>query len=161
MPPDLLLLLFFVKPNPKVKTRKRRHFEEIEIASILKLIENQVFSFISDLSGSFLRVWLGSNMNEKRPEFPVIAALFHTILFAYQKALRDILGGGQATFVHPVMETIRKINEDYQLSLIEGRHIEEAFDSLSTLLVQSGTVKVVKFEKSAKTNTNVTSTDAP
>jgi hypothetical protein len=86
-------------------------------------------------------------MSREQPEFPIISALFHTILFAYQKSLRDILGSGQAIFVHPVIETLRKINEERQVNLIEGKNIEEAFENLSKLLVQSGTVKVARFEK--------------
>ena len=51
-------------------------------------------------------------MSEEQPEFPIVAAIFHTILFAYQKSVRNILGSGQAIFVHPVIETIKKIKED-------------------------------------------------
>jgi len=45
------------------------------------------------------------------------------------------------------METIKKISEEYQIELIKGESVGEAFDNLSKLLVQSGMVRIAKFEK--------------
>jgi len=60
-------------------------------------------------------------VSKEDSELPIVTAIFHTILFAYQKAIRDILGSGQAIFAQPVMETIKKISEEYQIELIKGK----------------------------------------
>jgi hypothetical protein len=39
-----------------------------------------------------------------------VPAFFHAILFAYQKKLSEVLGSGEAIFVHPVLETISNID---------------------------------------------------
>ena len=49
-----------------------------------------------------------------------IPTFFHTILFAYQKKLKDILGPGGAIFVHPVLDTISLIEKEKGLNLIKG-----------------------------------------
>ena len=41
-----------------------------------------------------------------------VPALLHTILFAYQKKLKEVLGSGEAIFVHPVLETLNRIDSD-------------------------------------------------
>lgn len=75
--------------------------------------------------------------------------LFHSILFAYQKALKDILGTGSAVFVHPVLKTVARINEKQDVNLIEGKTIDEVFDNLSKLLEDSRFVREFRFEKLA------------
>jgi hypothetical protein len=52
-----------------------------------------------------------------------VPALFHAILFAYQKKLNEVLGSGEAIFVHPVLETICKIDRKSGLSVIRGGSI--------------------------------------
>jgi phosphoribosylaminoimidazole (AIR) synthetase len=49
-----------------------------------------------------------------------VPALFHTILFAYQKKLNEVLSSGEAIFVHPVLATISKIDRKSGLSVIRG-----------------------------------------
>ncbi|MBC7131459.1 hypothetical protein H5T51_09690 [Candidatus Bathyarchaeota archaeon] len=75
------------------------------------------------------------------------AAVFHTVLFAYQKALKDVLGSGHAALVPPVLTVIKKINEEYHVNLAEGETLNEAFDNLSRILVDTGIASAVSFEK--------------
>jgi hypothetical protein len=73
----------------------------------------------------------------------------HGILFAYQKAMKDILGTGGAIFVHPVLDIIKVINERSGVNLIEGENIDEVFENLSRTMETAGLVKEFRFEKIA------------
>ncbi len=86
---------------------------------------------------------------EKRLEELDIGTLFHCILFAYQKSLKDILGTGSAVFVHPVLNIIARINEKRGVNLVEGEGIDEVFDNLSRIIQKTGIVKEYRFEKVA------------
>jgi len=72
---------------------------------------------------------------------------FHTILFAYQKRLEDILGSGEVIFVHPVLETISLIEKEKGLNLIQGETLDEIYENFSKQLVRSKVVKKAWFEK--------------
>ena len=76
-----------------------------------------------------------------------VGTLFHCILFAYQKALKDILGTGSAVFVHPVLKTVARISEKQGINLVEGDSIDEVFDNLSRLIEETGFLKEFRFEK--------------
>jgi len=78
-----------------------------------------------------------------------VGTLFHCILFAYQKALKDILGTGSAVFVHPVLKTVTRISEKQGINLIKGETIDEVFDNLSKLIEETGFLKEFRFEKLA------------
>lgn len=72
---------------------------------------------------------------------------FHTILFAYQKRLKDILGSGEAVFVHPILETINLIEKKKGLNLIQGKTLDEIYENFSKQLEKSKVVKKAWFEK--------------
>lgn len=65
---------------------------------------------------------------EKSPD---VAALFHSMLVAYQMALRDILGTGRAVFVCPVLDNFMKINEAAGVHLAKGQSLDSALQNLS------------------------------
>lgn len=78
-----------------------------------------------------------------------VGTLFHCILFAYQKALKDILGTGSAVFVHPVLKTVTRISEKQGINLIEGETIDEVFDNLSKLIEGTKIIGEFRFERLA------------
>jgi len=86
---------------------------------------------------------------KKGLDFLDVATLFHCLLFAYQKALKNILDSGSAIFVHPVLEIVARINERVGINLIEGETIDEVFDNLSRLIQNTEMVKEFRFEKVA------------
>jgi hypothetical protein len=86
---------------------------------------------------------------KERLEEADIGTLLHGILFAYQKAVNDILGTGSAIFVHPILNIIKRINERAGVNLIKGRNIDEVFENLSKVMPTTGIVKEFRFEKLA------------
>jgi hypothetical protein len=76
-----------------------------------------------------------------------VMALMHTLLFAYQRKLKDILGTGATIFTHPVIETIRVVNEEKGLNLIEGDTLDQIFENFSQKLMNAKVAKKVEFEK--------------
>jgi len=77
-----------------------------------------------------------------------MTTLFHSVLFAYQKAIKQILGSEAASaFIHPVLETVRKINEKKGVTLIEGKDLDEVLENLSRNFINTGLVKEATFQK--------------
>lgn len=76
-----------------------------------------------------------------------IGTLLHGILFAYQKAVKDILGTGAAVFVHPILSIIKRINKRTGVNLIKGRNIDEVFENLSKVMTTTRLMKEFRFEK--------------
>lgn len=76
-----------------------------------------------------------------------IPTFFHTMLFAYQKKLKDILGSGEAVFVHPVLETINMFEKKKGLKLIKGETLDEIFENFSKKLVNANVARRAWFEK--------------
>jgi hypothetical protein len=76
-----------------------------------------------------------------------IPTFFHTLLFAYQKKLKDILGSGEAVFVHPVLETINMFEKEKGLQLIKGETLDEIFENFSKKLVNAKVVREAWFER--------------
>lgn len=85
-------------------------------------------------------------MTEPKSSFDV-PTFFHTILFAYQKKLKEILGSGEAVFVHPVLNTINLVEREKGLNLIKGETLDDVFDNFAKELEKTGFVKEVSFEK--------------
>ena len=71
---------------------------------------------------------------------------FHTVLFAYQKKMKEILGEGEAVFIHPILDTINLLRQYEGLELIEGKHLEEVFSNFSKKLVKTGAIDSARFE---------------
>lgn len=76
-----------------------------------------------------------------------IATLLHGILFAYQKAVKGILGTGSAIFVHPVLGIIKRVNKRTGVNLIKGRDIDEVFENLSKVMPTTGLIREFRFER--------------
>lgn len=76
-----------------------------------------------------------------------VVTLFHSMLIAYQMALRDILGSGRAVFVCPVLENFAKITEATGVHLAEGQSLDAAIQNLSKAIKASGLVKDLGLEK--------------
>jgi hypothetical protein len=76
-----------------------------------------------------------------------VPAFFHALLFAYQKKLSQVLGSGEAIFVHPVLETISKIDKEKGLSTIRGETLDEIFSNFAKDLLASQVVEKAWFEK--------------
>ena len=76
-----------------------------------------------------------------------VPAMFHTILFAYQKELKEVLGSGEAIFIHPVLETLTKIDTAKNLNSIRGKNLDEIFENFSKDVVASNFFKKAWFEK--------------
>jgi len=73
--------------------------------------------------------------------------LFHMLLFAYEKSVRDILATGHVIFVHPTLSLLREISEKEGIDLTKAKTVDEAFERFSSMLKDSGLVKEVQFEK--------------
>ena len=73
--------------------------------------------------------------------------LFHVLLFAYAKTVRDIMKTGQVVLVHPTLNLLREISEKEGIELIKGKTVDEAFERFSSMVKDSGLVKEVQFEK--------------
>lgn len=76
-----------------------------------------------------------------------VPAFFHALLFAYQKKLNEVLGSGEAIFVHPVLATISKIDRKSGLSTIRGSTLAEIFENFAKDLEASKVVEKAWFEK--------------
>lgn len=76
-----------------------------------------------------------------------VSALLHATLFAYQKKLSEILGSGEAIFTHPIIKTIKLINEETGLNLIKGQTPDQAFENYAQTLINAKVVKKAEFEK--------------
>ena len=76
-----------------------------------------------------------------------VPAFFHAILFAYQKKLNEVLGSGEAIFVHPVLATISKIDKEKGLSTIRGDTLAEVFENFAKDVEASKVVEKAWFEK--------------
>jgi hypothetical protein len=58
---------------------------------------------------------------------------FHTILFAYQKSAKDILGTGEAVLIHPIFERILCVSYKQNKELIEAepaKYLETFMENL-------------------------------
>jgi len=87
-------------------------------------------------------------LSEDRLPQPV--DLLHSSLIAYQLALRDILGSGWATFVHPVLENFTKLNEAIGINLEKGGNLDQAFQNFSNIIQSAGLVRELRFERLGK-----------
>jgi hypothetical protein len=79
-----------------------------------------------------------------------IGTLFHCLLFAQQKAIRDALGSGSEAFVQPMLEILAKVAMEGDVKIFEFENVEEAVASFSKMLVDSGIVKNVNFRKTGQ-----------
>jgi hypothetical protein len=76
-----------------------------------------------------------------------IPTFFHAILFSYQKKLKDILGPGEAVFVHPVLDTFNVIAHEKGMELVDGETLDDVLENFQKELKKTGLVKEASFEK--------------
>jgi hypothetical protein len=76
-----------------------------------------------------------------------IAALFHGLLFAYQKATKDVLGSGCEVFVHPTLEILKEIDGKEGLHLFKNGSLDEAIGAFSNMLLEAKAVREFSFKK--------------
>jgi hypothetical protein len=76
-----------------------------------------------------------------------VATLFHSLLFAYQQSVKELLGSGSAIFVHPTIETLNKVEKKRGLNLLKGKSLDEAYANLSNFFLKTGVVKEFTFQK--------------
>jgi hypothetical protein len=76
-----------------------------------------------------------------------IGTLFHGLLFAYQKATKDILGSGSEVFVQPMIQILEGIYDEKGIQLFKDRNLEDAVASFSEMLEEGKIVKEVSFKK--------------
>jgi len=76
-----------------------------------------------------------------------LATLFHGLLFAYQKATKDILGSGCEVFLHPTLEILGKIDEKKGTPLPKAGSLDEAVAAFSDMLLRTKAVKGFSFKK--------------
>jgi hypothetical protein len=74
--------------------------------------------------------------------------LFHTILFAYQKSVKDILGTGEACLIHPILEKILFVTHKQNETLIEEEP-EKYLELFLENLLKNGTVKWVNITEAS------------
>lgn len=78
------------------------------------------------------------------------AVLLHSILFAYQKSVRDILRTGDAIFVDPVLDTVNKLHRKMGVTLSEGRNVDEVMENYAKRLMMLGLVKKSTIKKQSE-----------
>ena len=76
-----------------------------------------------------------------------MCSFFHTVLFAYQKSMKDILGPGEASFIHPILEKINLIAQTQNLSLLHGDDVNEILETFLEGLLNNGSVKWVNIHQ--------------
>ncbi|MFH1327622.1 MAG: hypothetical protein ABIH76_02020 [Candidatus Bathyarchaeota archaeon] len=76
-----------------------------------------------------------------------LVRLLHTIILAYQQAIRGILGPSAAVFIHPVNSIVNQIQEKLDEQIIKGRNIDEVMKNYANLLMSSGYIKKATAEK--------------
>jgi hypothetical protein len=74
-----------------------------------------------------------------------LCSFFHTMLFAYQKSVKDILGSGEAALIHPILDKI--ISVTTKQNLVKGDNFDKAIENFLEDLLKEGVVKWVEFEE--------------
>lgn len=72
---------------------------------------------------------------------------FHTVLFAYQKSVKDILGSGEATLIHPILDKIILVTNKYNFSSAKEENFDNIVENFLEDLLKKGVVKGVDFEE--------------
>ena len=77
-----------------------------------------------------------------------VPALFHAVLFAYQKKLKEVLDSGESIFTHPILKMISEIDEEKVLTNRRGKTTAEILGNFAKDLVASKVVEKAWFENS-------------
>ena len=76
-----------------------------------------------------------------------MCSFFHTILFAYQKSVKDVLGSGEAVLIHPILDKIVLVTTKQNLSAAKGETFDEILENFLEDILKKGIVKWVGFEE--------------
>jgi len=76
-----------------------------------------------------------------------IGTIFHNLLFAYQKSLKNVLSSGSEIFVDPTINILLKIEAEEQLKLVNTKNLEEALKNFADFLVKAKAVGDATIEK--------------
>ena len=79
-----------------------------------------------------------------------IGTLFHGLLFAQQKAIKDALGSGSEAFVQPMLQILARVGMEGGVKIFRFKNMDEAVASFSRMLVDGGFVKSVKFTETGQ-----------
>lgn len=71
---------------------------------------------------------------------------FHTLLFAYQKTVKDILGPGEAAVIHPILEIIVTVINKHNLGLPEEEDHDKLLEDFLEEILKKGTAKWVELK---------------
>ncbi|MCW4014898.1 MAG: hypothetical protein NWF06_00855 [Candidatus Bathyarchaeota archaeon] len=77
---------------------------------------------------------------------------FHSLLFAYQKSVKEILGPGEAAFMPPILEKIILVTNKQNLGLPEEQNPEELLEDFLEELLKKGTAKWVELKEVGEEN---------
>ena len=72
---------------------------------------------------------------------------FHALLFSYQKSVKDILGPGEAAFLHPILEKIISVTNKQNLGFPEEENPDKVLEDFLEELLKKGTVKWVELKE--------------
>ena len=73
-----------------------------------------------------------------------IATLFHGLLFAYQKGVKNVLGSGSEVFVQPMLEILERVSIESEWRIFESGNLDEAVASFCRMLVEGHVVKNIR-----------------
>ena len=76
-----------------------------------------------------------------------MCSFFHTILFAYQKSVKDLLGSGEATLIHPILDKIITVFTKQNIDLLGEGHPDKILENFLEELLKKGMAKWVEFEE--------------
>lgn len=76
-----------------------------------------------------------------------MCSFFHTVLFAYQKSVKDILGSGEACLIHPILDKINMVTEKQNYALIEDENVDKLLENFLENLLKNGAAKWVNIDE--------------
>jgi hypothetical protein len=76
-----------------------------------------------------------------------IGTLYHSLLFSYQRGLRQHLGSRAGMYVHPAIEQLLGMEEQGGLKLDKDKTFEQAMSTFTDFLIKGGIVRNCHLEK--------------
>jgi hypothetical protein len=76
-----------------------------------------------------------------------VGALYHSLLFSYQRGLRKHMGESAKIYVHPAIEHLLQMDEEGGIKLAESKSFEDAVSAFGDFLARSKMVKSCGLEK--------------
>jgi hypothetical protein len=76
-----------------------------------------------------------------------MCSFFHTVLFAYQKSVKDILGTGEASLIHPILDNINMVVHKENPNLVDEESSGKILENLLENLLKNGAAKWVDIDE--------------